>query len=132
MKQVFSNQASVIIPHITAWVEQFSTLRKLISTTAIILMFIKSRAKKIEASYPVTPLERIQTRNHLISRVQAICFPDEMRRLKEGKEIQSSSPLIKLIPYIDGAGVLRVTGESTTLQSHQILSTPLCSQNVIR
>ncbi|ODM86803.1 hypothetical protein Ocin01_19879 [Orchesella cincta] len=63
----------------------------------------------MEVTYPITPLQRIQTRNHLIARVQAISFP-ERRRLKEGKEIQSSSPLIKLIPYIDGAGVLRVTG----------------------
>ncbi|KYQ54060.1 hypothetical protein ALC60_10921, partial [Trachymyrmex zeteki] len=59
---------------------------------------------------PITPEEQNQVIIHLLRIIQTIYFTAEIRSLDKGEAINKNSPLLKLNPFIDGSGVLRVGG----------------------
>jgi hypothetical protein len=53
------------------------------------------------------------SRNFLFRRIQNNVYRTEVEDLRAGRAIENSSDLIKLSPYLDRNGVLRVGGKLT-------------------
>lgn len=51
-----------------------------------------------------------QTREFIITAIQREAYPLEIQRLQEHKPLPKGSPLIRLNPYLDKSGLLRVGG----------------------
>ena len=45
-----------------------------------------------------------------LKHAQAVCFPKEMKELEEGRPVPKSSQLLKLSPFLDPDGIIRVGG----------------------
>ena len=64
--------------------------------------------KYVERKIKNEDLERAKRR--IAAVVQAISFPKEARELKNGKPMKKSSKIIKLKPFMNEDGVMRVGG----------------------
>ncbi|XP_065086466.1 uncharacterized protein LOC135708344 [Ochlerotatus camptorhynchus] len=93
--------------------ERFSLWMRLLRTIGYILRFIQN-ARRTKEQRDVTPLnsDEIQrAENILWRRCQEESYPDEIAQLKaDKKNVDKSSPIYKLSPYIDECGVLRQDG----------------------
>lgn len=91
---------------------RFSSLNKLLNVVTYCLRFAKSkRSEKTDFTY-VTP-NAIERKDALI-RVVRICqqniFHEEIKTIKLNKSVEKNSRLMKLNPFIDHQGILRVGG----------------------
>lgn len=59
---------------------------------------------------PLTPLALQQSRNFWIKQIQNSCFRREIEALSRGENLLKSSSLIRLTPFLDTFGLLRVGG----------------------
>lgn len=95
-----------------SFIMKFSTLKKLIRVTAYIFRFIAKCRKNINYRTTVwlAPSELDSAFNFLVRKNQELEFAEEMKALKEKRNIRTSSRLIKLHPFLDKNGLLRVGG----------------------
>ncbi|XP_018405479.1 PREDICTED: uncharacterized protein LOC108781862 [Cyphomyrmex costatus] len=96
----------------TYWelLERYSSLTKLLRITAICKR-VASRFRRLSAKSikePLTPAELVQSCYFWIRQVQQSYFPHDITILTRGGNLPKSSPLIRLIPFIDDLGLLRV------------------------
>lgn len=92
--------------------DKYSSFKKLHRITAICRRFA-SRLRKISRSslfFPITPDELEDSHLFWIKIVQQSWFSYELQILAKGGNLPRSNPLIRLIPFIDRNGLLRVGG----------------------
>ena len=92
----------------------FSSMNKLVRTTAWILRFIHNarpanKTKKI-SSKRLEFKELKQARQRLYSVAQTRAYGDEIKSLKKGEELPAKNRFSKLRPLLDRKGLLRVGG----------------------
>lgn len=90
--------------------KKHSTLSRLLWNTTYVTKFCsssKSKMKNVEK--PNAQDLRIALKNWILY-VQAMAFKDEIERIKSGDELLARSKLIKLRPFVDQNGYLRVGG----------------------
>ncbi|XP_065361949.1 uncharacterized protein LOC135955527 [Calliphora vicina] len=96
-------------PEIT---QRFSKLSSLVRVTSYILRFynnIKLNQNNREVGFLKT-YELKQALHLLIKLTQAVSFHDEIKTLKLGNRVPNQSNIVKLSPFLDEKGILRVGG----------------------
>lgn len=92
---------------------RFSSWTKLIRVTAYILRFIYCARGNNHHTFnnlTLTTMEIQQAETFWIKQIQAELFQPEITSLINSNSIERSSSLIKLTPYLDTEGVMRVQG----------------------
>lgn len=89
--------------------EKYSTLNKLIRVTSWCFRFI-NKSKNSNVSGNLTPEELEKSLLFWVKEVQKTSFREEIQILLTGKSISKSSSIYRLTPFIDGHGLLRITG----------------------
>ncbi|XP_025267450.1 uncharacterized protein LOC112638978 [Camponotus floridanus] len=100
--------------------ERYSNFLKLTRVVAYIFRFFNNLMRKIKPSrsYPlqpgadnsVSPDEINHATQVLVKLVQRLHFPKELELLIKQQDLNKSSPIIRLNPFVDESGVLRVGG----------------------
>ncbi|XP_071055024.1 uncharacterized protein [Onthophagus taurus] len=88
---------------------RFSSLNKLLRVTAWCRR-IFNRSKFDFFPYILSPSEIKNALMFWVRECQLSAFGNELTTIKEGRSLHRSSPLFRLVPFIDGDGFLRVTG----------------------
>lgn len=92
--------------------DKYSSLTKLLRITAICRRFIM-RLKRVERSslnYPLTPMELEESRIFWVQTIQKAWFSGEIQTLQRGEGLPRSNPMVRLTPFVDQQGLLRVGG----------------------
>lgn len=90
--------------------QSFEEVTRLLHFTCLALRWI-NRTRKINKSYgPITAPELNAAEDHWIKLVQREHFGQEIARLKGNRILQNGSLLMKLTPFIDNDGFLRMNG----------------------
>ncbi|XP_070522380.1 uncharacterized protein [Cardiocondyla obscurior] len=100
-------------PSLWSLLNKYSSLRKLARIVAICRRFIRRIKKQTETSplhYPIDPSEIQESIKLLIGYVQRKCFPNEIRMISQNEQLPRSNPLVRLTPFLDKDGFLRVGG----------------------
>ncbi|XP_018377652.1 PREDICTED: uncharacterized protein LOC108770515 [Trachymyrmex cornetzi] len=110
------NQVLVTIPctKIAPWnlLERYSSYTKLLRITAICKR-AADRFRRLSSEsimLPLTPQELLQCRYFWIRQIQKGHFHHDIKILERGGSLPKSNPLIRLTPFIDELGLLRVGG----------------------
>ncbi|XP_011860044.1 PREDICTED: uncharacterized protein LOC105557407 [Vollenhovia emeryi] len=93
--------------------DRYSSFTKLLRVTATCRRFVARLRRLPETSpihYPLTPAEIDQSRNTWVRLVQQEWFSNEVRHVSRGEPLPKSNPLVRLTPFLDGEGLLRVGG----------------------
>ncbi|XP_011688837.1 PREDICTED: uncharacterized protein LOC105450601 [Wasmannia auropunctata] len=98
----------------TQWdlIDRYSSLVKLYRVTAICQRAV-SRFKKSTAmsfSGPLTTQELAEAKFYWVKEIQRFFFQSDLQLLFKGQPLSKSSPLVRLTPFIDSKGLLRVGG----------------------
>ncbi|XP_018371801.1 PREDICTED: uncharacterized protein LOC108766795 [Trachymyrmex cornetzi] len=103
--------------------ERYSSLTKLIRITAVCLRTAQRfrRLPSESVSKHLSPVELERSHQFLIGKVQQSHFQYEMETLKKGGGLSKANSLIKLTPYLDKFGIMRVGGrlQQTSLERYQ-------------
>jgi len=92
-------------------VDRWSTLNKAYRVIAWVLLFVKRANKRNEAAEQTSFLEQYDEAKHAFIKIlQRQHFTREIGLLEAGKQIPHDSKLLKLAPFLDEKGVLRVRG----------------------
>ncbi|XP_043259315.1 uncharacterized protein LOC122401313 [Colletes gigas] len=94
----------------TDFVGRFSTINRLNRALAYILRFYNNCKSKNRVAGELTNLEISNAHIHIVKLTQAQEFTQELRDLKEGREINKRSKLLNLTPFLDEKGLIRVGG----------------------
>ncbi|XP_011884112.1 PREDICTED: uncharacterized protein LOC105571257, partial [Vollenhovia emeryi] len=93
--------------------DKYSSLTKLLRVTATCRR-VAARLQKLPQSspvhYPLTPTEITQSRDIWVRLVQREWFSNEIRYITKGNPLPKSNPLVRLTPFLDSEGLLRVGG----------------------
>lgn len=102
------------------WIaDRFSTFTRLCLVTAFVMRFIRNcRAKAngkrqiitIEHLQPLARVEYQEAETFWLSKSQSYDFPNEIKACEDGIELQRSSKLFGLSPFLDSNRLLRVGG----------------------
>ncbi|XP_033229326.1 uncharacterized protein LOC117180870 [Belonocnema kinseyi] len=108
---------SALVDHETPWrlLTQYSSLRKLLRFTAICLQFVdRLRRKHFERPpcHPTTTYLKLALQK-LIGQIQQKTFPKVIIKVQRQLPVSKSSPLLKLLPFLDSNGILRLGGPLT-------------------
>ncbi|XP_018397776.1 PREDICTED: uncharacterized protein LOC108775824 [Cyphomyrmex costatus] len=127
-RKVVSNVAiSTMIDDEDRVFKRYSDLDKLIDITALCRRFYKNcKDKEKRTIGSLTIQERDEALHALCGWVQSIHFQREIRALASNKQMHSSSGILKLSPFLDQRGILRVGDRLTNTDmpyaaKHQIL-----------
>nr|XP_031836774.1 uncharacterized protein LOC116428801 [Nomia melanderi] len=94
----------------TEFVNRFSAINKLNRVLAYILRFYNNCKSRNRVAGELTSLVISNAHVHLVKLIEEQEFAQELRDLKEGKEISKRSKLLNLTPFIDEKGLIRVGG----------------------
>ncbi|XP_029166209.1 uncharacterized protein LOC114937015 [Nylanderia fulva] len=89
---------------------RFSTLHRLLRVTAWCRRWLNVASREVTLGRPLPPDELDAALFQWLRIVQALHFPDEVAAAIAGRSGPPRSPLIKLSPFLDDQGVLRVGG----------------------
>ncbi|RYZ85504.1 MAG: PAS domain S-box protein, partial [Proteobacteria bacterium] len=91
--------------------DRHSSMIKLVRVTALVLRFIDvARKKRKITSNCITHAEYLNAQSVWIKYHQAKYFSKEIAALNITKQVNRDSPVIKMTPFIDGEGIMRVGG----------------------
>ncbi|XP_070526960.1 uncharacterized protein [Cardiocondyla obscurior] len=105
--------ASQATPPYWNLLDRFSSLTKLVRVVATCIRFInynRTRPRSSLRLYPLTPKELEHSTKALIAIIQKAWFAKELRIISKGEQLPTSNALIRLTPFIDQEGLLRVRG----------------------
>lgn len=93
-------------------VERYSSLKKLLRITALCQRAVARFRNAVSESLdrPLTPMDLNKSRNFWIRHIQNLYFQKELKILSEGESLPKSNSLIRLTPFLDEHGLLRVGG----------------------
>ena len=105
---------------------RFSNFHRLIRVISRILRWKGKNFEGQSLSSPLTDIELAQTETKIIKLIQEEAFSQEMKKLSSGKQLDSRSSLLRLRPFLDKDGILRVGGRidnasATYNQRHPII-----------
>ncbi|XP_067209400.1 uncharacterized protein [Linepithema humile] len=106
------NNAHVASPQPWDLLDRYSDLSRLLRITVICQRAV-ARFKLLPnkpTHTPISPTELHLAKQFWIKEVQRATFQRELKLLSEGKVLPKSNSLIRLTPYIDAVGILRVGG----------------------
>lgn len=91
---------------------RFSSITKLLKFTAYSLRWLNHNRtmQDTTSNGMLTPPEIGEALRWWIRIVQGECFPDEARKLRKDKAINSTSSIVSLSPFLDGQQIIRVGG----------------------
>jgi hypothetical protein len=78
------------------------------SRIATVIAMLENRGQKSRVKVTVEHLQKAEIK--ILSRVQSRHFKEEIKVLLEGKDLNQNSPIIKLKPFLDKSGIIRVGG----------------------
>lgn len=87
-----------------------SSWRKLLRITAYVFRFTSRTQKSLYSNSIITASEILAGRKFWISYIQTRYFKSELKAMKKGESLAKSSPLIRLNPFLDEDGIVRVGG----------------------
>lgn len=100
-------------------VHKYHDLTRLIRITALCKRFILRLQKKAAntKTEPITVQELYDAKFYWVKLTQQSAFKQEIKQLSRGEHLANSNPLVRLTPFIDSQGILRVGGrlESSNL-----------------
>ncbi|XP_018307568.1 uncharacterized protein [Mycetomoellerius zeteki] len=110
-----SYAVAIVSPEPEAWdlIKRYSSLTKLLRITAWIRRAIERFRKTTNARAaqdPLTPLELDSVLAFWTKLTQYACFSPEIQLIKANKPLPKSSPLLRLIPFIDTDELLHLRG----------------------
>lgn len=115
--QVHVVTAEAVDDSIPLLLERYSSLFKMLRMTVWCLR-LSAKLRKIPTETGVIKTSEIQfAKNMYIKWAQQVNFQHEIQRLKSNKLISVRSSLIKLHPFLDDIGILRVGGRLENLNS---------------
>jgi len=93
-------------------VYKYSTLIKLLRVTAIYQRVLARLRKRSQSSltYPLTTQEIDNSKLFWVKHIQNSAFNQEIKILSAGKLLSKSHSLVKLTPFLDATGLLRIGG----------------------
>lgn len=96
-------------------IERFSSLIRLQRVSAYLLRYVRNLRSKVQQqpskySGPLSAVEMQEALNVWIRDIQQYHFWEEINSLTKNKKLSSTSKLIKLNPFVDKSGILRVAG----------------------
>ncbi|XP_039306359.1 uncharacterized protein LOC120358020 [Solenopsis invicta] len=105
---------SVNTKNYTPWdlINRYSSLVKLYRITATCQRAV-SRFKRCTAMStfgPLTTQELVDAKFYWVKEIQRASFQGDLQLLSKGRPISKSSPLVRLTPFLDAKGLLRVGG----------------------
>lgn len=109
-KQTFTTNAEP--RRIWELIHKYSDLSKLLRVTALCTRAI-SRLRRKENSLTSTPIstqEIDNARTYWIRTIQGLFFDKEMKLLSNRQDLPRSNPFIRLTPFLDSQGLLRIGG----------------------
>ncbi|XP_036146761.1 uncharacterized protein LOC118646920 [Monomorium pharaonis] len=91
---------------------RYSNLTHLLRITALCMRAIArfKRTQNSSLNNPITTQEIEIARIYWVKSIQRFAFPQEIKILVNGNPLPRSSPLLRIAPYIDASGLLRVGG----------------------
>ncbi|XP_071055173.1 uncharacterized protein [Onthophagus taurus] len=89
--------------------EKYGTYEKIMRITAYVIRFIKL-TKKMYKSKRLSTQDLNEADTYWIKYTQVKDLPNELKALKRGMPIQSSSSILMLKPFLDENGVMRLLG----------------------
>ncbi|XP_044013992.1 uncharacterized protein LOC122856381 [Aphidius gifuensis] len=94
------------------YLDNFSSLRKAVTAAAWLRRFYQSFSARyiVDRSSWITSEERKIALLGLVINNQRLYFHEVIKQLSKGEALSRSSPLIKLTPFLDKDGALRVGG----------------------
>lgn len=92
------------------FIQNISSYNKLIRVTAYCLRFGFNCKNKIHKIGALTTDELSQSLKSIVKMVQSTEFENEFKCLTKEKQINSDSKIIKLVPFLDTNGLIRVGG----------------------
>lgn len=115
-------------------IHPFFNYNRLIRVTALCLLFIHNCRTTSKRMYGIIAVDELQTaRCHWIRHTQKQHFLDEIKCLSKStpSPIHDKSKLLSLSPFIDGNGIVRVTGRiensnCSYQEKHPIIIPPKC------
>ena len=115
---------------ISRLVSRWSNYNKLIRRVAHLMRFatpgyFKKIKEKKPAFKPIDAEEFSAAEFHVIKDVQAQAFGIDIKRLKKGQAVYTSSPLLQLTPALDENGLLRVGGRIRNSQGTMASKHPI-------
>ncbi|XP_067942833.1 uncharacterized protein [Watersipora subatra] len=106
--------------------KKYSTLKGLLGAFAYLLQMAKNKSLKIPLTRP--SIENIEAAKRLVMKItQTKYFQEEIRVLKKGNQVMKTSSLLRLSPYLDQHGLIRIGGRArnylslTELEKHPII-----------
>ena len=119
---------SVVAPNWSSWLETKSNISRLFRIMAYVFRFIRNSrlSSKDRSRSGLTAVEIQAGRIGVFKLVQIEAFPGEIRALKNREKFPRSSSILRLTPYLDKEGLLRVGGrlQNSTLsesEKHQVI-----------
>ena len=105
---------------------RFSDLNKLINVVAYCLRFTSNCKNVIKTEGDLTISERTKALTTLIKLSQVQSFPSELNKLRNNQQLESTSNILVLNPFLDNDGLIRVGGRLSNAsigynKMHQIL-----------
>lgn len=92
-------------------IHRYSSLTRLLRITAICFKVAsRFRKQKSQVIFPITPNELQSSRDFWIKTIQHAYFLKEIEAVKTGQTLSKSNPLVRLTPFLDKDGILRVGG----------------------
>ena len=91
---------------------KYSSLTRLLRITCICIRAVRKfkGSSTTPASTPITPYELDSAKSFWIKKIQQVAFTQEIKMIAEGKLLPKTNPLLRLTPYLDSTGLLRVGG----------------------
>lgn len=110
--------AKVTVAHVEIQAEvwnlptNYSSFNRLLRVTSLCQRFIKRLKKSTTSSVSsaITPCELMEAKKYWIRTTQRQQFSHEITTIEQGKNLTNTSTLIRLTPFIDEEGLLRVGG----------------------
>ncbi|XP_064469845.1 uncharacterized protein LOC135384579 [Ornithodoros turicata] len=106
----------VVVTHVTTTtpplfdLKRYSTYQRILRVTAWIMRFTTNCQPKNRASGPLSSLEIEQAEKYWVKQAQYQAYQEEIIALSQGEKLRESSKIVRLQPFIDDLGVLRLTG----------------------
>ena len=107
--KIVTTTRAQVYPNLWNLAERYSSLTRLLRITATCRRLFSQNFRS-PRHHPLTPLELETERLFWVKMTQQAYFSTELATLSQGHSLTNSNTLIKLIPFLDSEGLLRVGG----------------------
>ncbi|XP_064462830.1 uncharacterized protein LOC135373668 [Ornithodoros turicata] len=105
--------------------KDYSNYQRILRVTAWIFRFAENCRRRNRKNGPLTAEEMDRAEIFCIKQVQSDAYADEVLALSHGLALQKSSRIAELQPYLDGNGLLRLTGRLQCAEEPEQIKHPI-------